>query len=310
MASVPEETDNPWAYYHQDTTPAASDIFLPLGSLVLPGLGQWSRGQRDYGALYTGVAIGGAAYSSLATKDLSEEQIKNPGLDDKNIALRKYMLGLQTSQSMGGFSLYHTFRSAVWQRQAHGQYGFLGKGDSPRELFLAPFAFENLTRSSTYIPLAVVLGIGIYQVNHPPEGYHKSTLTGADAAFAGGFSYNAGTHEEAIFRGWMMPVIHEAGMSPFMSNLTQATAFALAHLGSNPMPLPQFLLGMHLGRVSQNRGWSLQESIFIHTWWDVIAFTANYYVVKNKPATASARGRGETGQKLAPLLLPAVNLVF
>jgi hypothetical protein len=309
-AEIESDSEHPWSYIHSDHEAAASDVFLPIGSFVLPGLGQWVRGQNAYGSLYTGIAIAGSSYASVATGDLDKSQTKNPELGDKNIALRKFMLGLQTSQSMGGFSLYHTFRSSVWQRKPYGQYSFLGQGETPLDLVKAPLAFENLTRPSTFIPLGVALGIGLYNANHPITGYHKEKLSGADLAFAGGFSFNAGTHEEAVFRGWLMPLLHESGLSPFMANLSQASAFALAHIGSNPVPLPQLIIGFHLGRVSQARSWTLQESIFIHTWWDVIAFTANYYIVKNESGANSANNQNSQRYKPLTLLLPPLQLSF
>jgi hypothetical protein len=304
-----DEVD-PWVYPDNERAPAASDIWLPIVSFVLPGAGQWARSQPGYGSAYSGIAIAGVYYAANASGDLQDDDRKNADIGSKNIALRKYTLGLQTAQSMGGLSLYHTFRSAVWQRQKYGQYTFLGNGEHPSDILLAPFRFDYLTRSSTWIPLTVAAGVTAYAVNHPDKGFRRVSLQPADPAFAAGFSYNAGTHEEAVFRGWLMPLLHEAGLSNSMANLAQSTVFALAHLGSNPVPLPQFLLGLHFGHLTATSHWTISESIFIHAWWDVIAFTGNYYLEKTKTKSASIRHPHDQGPSAIPFILPAINLAF
>ena len=306
-----DEESNPWSYANDDQGPVASDILLPLASFVLPGAGQWARAQLTYGAAYSGVAVAGIMYATNASRDVQESELMNQDLTTKNTALRKYILGLQTTQSMGGLSLYHTFRSAVWQRQKYGQYGFLGKGDHPSDILLAPLHFQYLTRPSTWIPLTIATAIASYAATHPADGYHRVGLKPADYTFASGFSYNAGTHEEALFRGWLMPLVYESGLSTGISNLVQSSVFALAHLGSTGIPLPQFLLGLHLGNVTTRNNWHLGESIFIHVWWDVIAFTGNYYLEKNKLSTGTiSNPKDRLGVRALPFIFPPMQFRF
>jgi hypothetical protein len=59
--------------------------------------------------------------------------------------------------------------------------------------------------------------------------------------------------------------------------VVSSVGFALAHRGTVQVPLAQLILGYYLGWVSINNQYSLKESIFIHTWWDVIAFAQNYH---------------------------------
>ena len=35
-------------------------------------------------------------------------------------------------------------------------------------------------------------------------------------------------------------------------------------------------MGYYLGYLSQKNHWTLKEGIFIHAWWDLIAFTGSY----------------------------------
>ena len=311
-AESTEHESSPWAYSTDSNSPDASDVWLPLASFVLPGAGQWIRGDVGNGATYSAVGLAGMSYASNAIQDMPKSTTGDPADDigAKNIALRKYMLGLQTYQASGGISLYHTFRSAVWQRQKFGEYSFLKRGDTPSEILLAPLRFEYLKRSDTWIPLAIGGLASFYLATHPGEGTHRVPLTKEDPWFASAFSYNAGTHEEAVFRGWAMPALRESGLSPGFANLAQATAFALAHIPSTPLPLPQFFLGLHLGNVTLKNHWSISESIFIHVWWDVFAFLGTYHIEKNKSGDASARGPQKTSPAPVPLLLPPVNIFF
>ena len=92
--------------------------------------------------------------------------------------------------------------------------------------------------------------------------------------------------------------------SDFWSNAAQSLLFAAAHLNTNPQPIAQLLLGYHLGYVTQKNNWTLGESIFIHTWWDVIAFSTIYHYKQAEP-------ENEAVQRLKPVLwLPPLQFAF
>ena len=74
-----------------------------------------------------------------------------------------------------------------------------------------------------------------------------------------------------------MPVTNYYVKSPWVSNLITALLFGAAHFGGdNTFPLPQALAGYYFGYVTQKNDWGIGESIFIHTWLDVIAFLVGY----------------------------------
>ena len=102
-----------------------------------------------------------------------------------------------------------------------------------------------------------------------------------------------------------MPMAHEYTGSPFAANLIDASLFALAHLSTVDIPIVQLAFGYHLGNVAQNNGYSLLEAVFIHTWWDIIAFYGIYHYERvAKPEVAKVRGP-------APIYwLPGLTLVF
>jgi membrane protease YdiL (CAAX protease family) len=299
-----------------------SDIWSPALSFILPGFDQWWEGQYGYAATYTGVAIGGYAYASHVaqannlnqdgsadddaedeTADDKDEEDKT-GLDQKDVAVRKATLGMLIAQGAGGFSTYHAFRTSVRTRKAHDQYEFLAYEESPGDILLAPFQFKFLARPTTFIPLGIGAGLMyLYLHSEPPEDMERTSFTSADAFFSGSYSYNAGTHEEAMFRGWIMPVMREYWGSDFWSNAGQSLLFAAAHLNTNPQPLPQLLLGYHLGYVTQKNDWRLAESVFIHVWWDVLAFATIFHYRQAED--------DETASRILPVLwLPPLEFHF
>lgn len=269
-----------------------SDILSPslnfvVGLLVLPGMDQWIEGQYSSAVAYTGVGAAAQIYSLQVAKNngLLDKKVddsndsdakKTDSLDEKDNVQRKILLGGLISQGAAGLSTYHAFRTAVVTRQGRGEYQFLTEEERPVDLLKAPLHFEFLARETTYVPLLIDLGISALILSNPGTDMVRDSFTGEDAFFTATYSWNAGTHEEAIFRGWLMPVMMESWNSPFWSNVSQSVLFAAAHLGTNSTPIPQLLLGYHLGYVTQQNHWTLAESVFVHTWWDVIAFATTW----------------------------------
>jgi membrane protease YdiL (CAAX protease family) len=189
----------------------------------------------------------------------------------------------------------------------------LAKEDSPTDILLAPFDMRYMLKATTFVPVGLAVVLASLQQSafdsakkDGEKEYDRSKVTKDDAFYAGAFSFNAGTHEEAVFRGWIMPEFRELTGSDLWSNLIQSTFFALAHLGDNQLPLPQFGLGYYLGHLTQQNNWSFKESVFIHTWWDIIIFSSMYrYEKRPKSAKTSAT------RLIAPVLwLPPLQLVF
>lgn len=300
----------------RDPERARSDFLMPLTGLFLPGFDQWWEGQYGFGAAYSGVWLGGNYYaSSVATRNDLDGQIarrrqasrdagekdEDFAIDGSDVTVRKYLLGQLIGQGAGGFSAWHSFRSAVRSRRTGDQYAFLGLEESPGDVLLAPLQFKHLTKATTIVPLAIagILGAVVLHAE-TPDNFERSAFNSSDGFFATAYSWNAGTHEEAFFRGYLMPLIAEYTGSDFLANLSQSTLFALAHYNTNPRPLPQFFLGFHLGSVSQRRNWTLSEAVFIHTWWDIIAFGVAYHYKQSAPEGVAA----------AVMWLPPLSLAF
>lgn len=258
---LPKEPDRP-----------RSDFLAPFGSMVIPSFDQFYERQSTAGGFYLTYTLVGFS-QMVGANEIGET---NSVFSTKNDRVRRSFLGAQMIQTAGSLSAFHSFRSAVESRRGLGEYGFLTLKEDSADLMKAPFRFDFLTRTSTWAILGVeLLAIAIDLKNF--EG--KTQFTGSDAGYTMAYSYQAGVGEEALFRGWMMPYVANRGWSPWASNLLTATSFSLAHVSaSNPAPWPQFLLGYYLGQVALWNDWSIQESIFIHTWWDVLAIGASWAV--------------------------------
>ncbi len=241
----------------------------PLYSFAVPGLDQWIRREYENGAAFSGTAVAGLGVFAAHHR-------KNENLDfslttrvDRE---RWQLLGLHIYSTSGFLSARHAFIDAVETRQE--DFSFLTAKESDWDILKAPLNVAYFIRPTTFIPLLLLGGLIAIDTRSDRER-RWSRPTGNDVFFSTAFSYGAGTGEEAFFRGFLMPVTMRWTGSGWGSNAIQATVFALAH-GVNPIPWPQFLFGAYTGWLSQSQDWSLSEGVFIHTWWDIIAFLTEY----------------------------------
>jgi membrane protease YdiL (CAAX protease family) len=297
-------------------------IWPPIYSLMIPGLDQWIERQYVPAATYSSISALSSAYSLRNYQRLYDYQQTNEyrrltpeekedrmihGELERKVALSQQLAGGPLSLGLGAMSslsAYHSFRTAVTTRYQFGQFTFLDPAveETTADLALAPFKFKYLARPTTIVPLAIIATVYAMQTGatyEESDEYRKDKLDNSDIFYGSGISYLAGVHEEALFRGWMMPVFMQWTGSPFWSNTITASTFALAHLSTNGTPLPQLMLGWYLGWLSQRRQWTLSESIFIHAWWDVFALMGSYQV------------RRKEAEAILPVIwLPPLQMVF
>jgi membrane protease YdiL (CAAX protease family) len=251
---------------------------------------QWIENQNDYAKIYSLTAAGGLAWAFLPPN----RELWDLWVADDNTRVEIYSLGIDAFQISGALSLFHSFRSAAKSHQAQGEYMFLQEDETPKQLMLAPLQFSNLKNWTSFLPLglaATLMGVVIAQNSH-------SDIYASDVFFSTAHSYTAGTSEEMVFRGWLLPMFYEKFDNFFLANLSSSLLFAAAHLPSVKIPWPQFLLGFHFAYTSHLRNWTLSESIFIHTWWDVCVFIAL------SAASSAGRYHGPTPR------IPLVQAVF
>ncbi len=253
-------------------------FFPALGTFFIPGLDQFINKQPLTGAAFATLGVAGLGVSYLSSRTITTG---STDLDSKDNKARFSMLGYEMYSVAGGLSMYHSFRDAVDTRKE--DFPFLGERDKDLDLVLSPFRMDYMLRPTTFVPLLVQAGLVGLLVK---EGHNEwQGLTLADGFFATTFSVGAGTWEESAFRGWMMPVFRKWVGYDFLSNAMAATVFAAGHYSAqNKLPIYQLITGWYLGYVTQRNDWSISESIFIHTWIDIIAFTTAFAFGKDKEA--------------------------
>lgn len=247
-------------------------FWMPLMSLMLPGMDQWWERQYPSAGLYTGMAVTGAYLGLSNTRWLGwsdPDEAENPKDRDAATATKRSLWGFQLYYNAGGLSSYHSFRTAVETHRGQGEFSFLKNAETADELLLAPLRVTFLLRPTSFVPLGLYAGFAFVMSRRSDT----RSLQPVDYAYTAGLSLNAGVGEEALYRGWLMPYMMEVSGNPYLSNLGQATLFAAYHV---PMmrivPVWQFVMGLYFGWLVQYREWTLAETIFLHFWWDIIAF--------------------------------------
>jgi len=243
------------------------EFAAPVGSLFLPGLGQWATG-----AVGPGFAFFGAAMAGLVIAESNNESHPHGDGLPRTREEQAYELGLQLSFDAGLMSGYDSFRRSLPKLKVGGHYSFIDEPTSLSEAFVAPFKFKFLKNKKTWIflsiPIAIVAAVAIDNDGEtlPFEAH--------DAFYAGALSYGAGVSEEAFFRGYLYPWINRLwGERVWWANTTQALVFGALHFGSTDVPIVQTLGAFYWGWIVKNSGWDFQETIFQHFWWDAILVT-------------------------------------
>jgi membrane protease YdiL (CAAX protease family) len=258
----------------------------PLVSFLLPGFDQYLQGHIGSGALYSSAWLGSSLWYLNRAEKLDEtqermrweswsEQQRQDYINHEELP-RQATLASQYITAVGGLSAWHSFRTVVESHRPSGRFDFLREEETPMDLLAAPFQFSHLQRKTTWIPLLVAAGIGALVPNALDEDYQRDPYSSSDAFYASAISYNAGVSEEALFRGYLQPVLYDGWRSSLGSNAVQAVIFALAHRATVERPIAQAGMGFYLGWLQEKRNWTLSESIFVHAWWDVIALSSSY----------------------------------
>ena len=248
-----------------------SIFFVPLLSGLFPSFGQFKDGEAKKGIIILGFAATGILIADEAKKRQKEFlQSDSLGWHGYNDNVRAEEFGLGMFKHAGQFSLYESFLNRVEDYKAEGKYLFLPVEQNLESIHKAPFKFEYLTRWTTFVPLLLGLAGGATNYNRSPVPEHFNIRL-VDATTSTYRSYVAGVGEEAMFRGWLQPIIYENTQNFWLSNSIQGLAFGFAH---GPRPYIQTVFGLYSGWLTQRNNWDLSESIFIHTWWDIFIITA------------------------------------
>jgi hypothetical protein len=253
---------------------------IPLASISLPGLGQYLHGTWGTGIAYTASAAGALGVAlwveaDAATSDAWPRQGRDQFAYE---AAHAY-------QSIAFLSAWDAFHQAVPGLQMEGKYEFLPRRESLGDLLTAPFEPEFLRRPTTWAHLAYTGLVAALVVGGREPGVDYEPFQLEDAVFATSLSYNAGVSEEALFRGWIFPLLHQnVGQRFWLSNTLQAGIFGLLHLDqAGPYTLMITGWAFYEGWVTRRNNWSIRESIFHHFWYDVVISVTEMLVEERRP---------------------------
>lgn len=249
-----------------------SEFVIPFGSMVLvPGLGQYIDGAFLAGAAYTGAAVAGLKVASAVA---SGEVFYDDGLPRAGRGQLSFE-AIHVHVTARFLSSWDAFHRAVPALQQEGKYEFLTTRESLGDLMTAPFDPEFLGRKTTWVSLAYTgLVAGLVVAGRDP-GFEYEPFRPSDAAFAGALSYNAAMGEEAVFRGWLLPMLHQkTGRRFWLANALQAGIFAAGHDDAGAFVAAIAAIALYDGWVTRRNDWSIRESTFHHFWYDVADVTA------------------------------------
>lgn len=258
-----------------DTTRHAkggSQFLIPLGSMVVPGLGQYLHGATLPGLAFTGTALGGYALYSEHETDVDLSDLPRDG--DRQLGYA----GLFLVSGASFVSASDAFSRAIPDLQREGKYGFLTNRKTTASLFTAPFDPQFLGRWTTWIHLAYTGAVAAIVLGDRAPGVSYEPYRARDAAFATGLSLSAGIGEEAVFRGWLFPLFHQSfGQRFWLSNGLQSVLFGGGHADTQgAFALITTGWAFYEGWLTQRNGWNIRESIFHHFWYDVVIVSAEF----------------------------------
>lgn len=259
---------------------AGAEVGIPLASLWVPGLGQYLEGSWLSGAGFTGAAAGG--YALYFTGDTEEADLPRTGPGQRGF------VGAGLVLAAGGLSAYDAFHRSLPSLQRAGRYDFVTAHDSPASLLLAPFDVSLLKRWTTWIDLAFTgATTAVVVLTEREPGARYLPFRTGDGAFVASFSYNAAVGEEAVFRGWLYPMLYQnLGRRAWLANGLQASVFGALHVPqAGPFAFVIASSAFYEGWLTRRNGWSIRESVFHHFWYDVAVGTATLLTQKSATVT-------------------------
>jgi membrane protease YdiL (CAAX protease family) len=254
-----------------------SEFVLPLTGFVVPGLPQFAHRALLAGLGYLGTALTGYALADSSVGRLSEDTLPWHGRDQ--IA----DLGFSVLMSASWFSPWDAFHRAVPRLQARGKYTFLPQRENIGSLLSAPFDFRFLRRKTTWVALGETAVITTLILSQREDGVPP--FRGQDLGYSAGVSMGAAVGEEAFFRGFLMPVLHQnTGRRFWLANGIQGSIFGGLHY-DDEFPAVAAIIAvssMYTGWVVRRNDWSLREAVFHHFWYDAFVFTAGFLSEKDR----------------------------
>jgi hypothetical protein len=247
--------------------PRGAEFWAPFGSFLLPGLGQYVHGAPWVGLGYSATAVAGVIVGADAP-ELSE--LPRDAHDQLELG------ALHVAGTAGMLSAWDAFHRPMPELRSAGKYSFLDDDENLGDLLTAPFDVRFLGRWTTWVDLTFTGFVTVWVLENRNEGEPHPPLRGHDVAFASSLSLNAAVGEEALFRGWLLPMLtQKTGGRFWLANALQAGLFGSLHgAQADSFAVVIGLGALYNGWLTRRNDWSIREVIFQHFWYDVAVVTA------------------------------------
>ena len=244
-----------------------SEFWIPFGSMLVPGLGQYLHAALWPGLAYTGTSVGGFLVSTQGSATL-----EFPRDADDQLAFE----GLHLAATAGMLSAWDAFHRALPAQRLVGRYGFFTADEDLGDLLSAPFDVSFLGRWTTLADMAFTAAVTAWVLTEGPDDRSYRPFRWHDVAFGTSLSLNAAVGEEALFRGWLLPMLtQKLGGRFWLANSIQAGLFGLGHPQAEAFALVIGAGALWSGWQTRRNEWSIREVIFQHFWYDVAVVTAS-----------------------------------
>jgi hypothetical protein len=256
--------------------PPGAQFIIPVGSAILPGLGQYIYKAPVTGLAYTGLAVSGILVSG-------GERVPRPAQFPRESRAQRSDVGWQFLFSAAWLSSWDSFHRGLPQLKDEGKYDFLPERESVSRLISAPLDYRFLRRWTTWVDIGQTVVTAAVVATDRRRGAARYPLRLQDVGYTMSLSGNAAVGEEAAFRGYLLPLLYEqTGRRFWLANTTQAAIFTAAH-GENAATTAYIgAWAAWEGWIVKRNDWSLRESVFHHFWYDFAVVTAEAFAVERR----------------------------
>jgi hypothetical protein len=248
-----------------------SEFLIPVTGLV-PGLPQYIHGAYAAGAAYTATAVAGIAVHSRYRSEITDTIYLPRTGSDQLAEQGLHVVG--TTEFVGAWDAFHR---AIPSLQRQGKYEFLHRRENVGQLISAPFDIQLLKRWTTWVGLSETMVVTALVLGDRGNGEVYAPFRGHDGVYLASNAMNAAVGEEALFRGYLLPLLHQhTGRRFWVANGIQASLFGAVHVpeGAGLFALEIGASSLFEGWVTRRNDWSIRESIFHHFWYDAVVGVA------------------------------------
>lgn len=245
-----------------------SAVLAATLSTLVPGLGHVYLDDMQtagslMGSAYLGIGLSFSPHLSESTRTFS----------------------LLTAQNIIFYGAYAAYRDARLYNGSSG-YKYKMPTDSLASLSYAPFKASIVKKAEVWGGLIGALALASYMTHlfYPKNACIKSSLS-SKGTFMPIMALPVGIGEESFFRGYLQPALSEP-LTPLGGIVLSSLAFGAIHI-PNAQALPAehrwryyccslpliTAIGCYCGWLTYKNN-SLQESVALHTWYDLVIFTA------------------------------------